>query len=140
MCIRDRLFAATRSDQTDIRLFDIEAGSSSAWITDTPTGSEYSPLKIPNKNAVSAIRLDLNGLQRLYKYDMNTGSSEPILKDLKVGYHVWYSTEILVCTVLIENRMDLVISNLKEKTSQTCLLYTSPSPRDRTRSRMPSSA
>ena len=26
------------------------------------------------------------------------------------------------------------------KTSQTCLLYTSPSPRDRTRSRMPSSA
>ena len=113
------LFAATRSDQTDIRLFDIEAGSSSAWITDTPTGSEYSPLKIPNKNAVSAIRLDLNGLQRLYKYDMNTGSSEPILKDLKVGYHVWYSTEILVCTVLIENRMDLVVYNLKDKTTFT---------------------
>ena len=27
-----------------------------------------------------------------------------------------------------------------ERTFQTCLLYTSPSPRDRTRSRMPSSA
>ena len=29
---------------------------------------------------------------------------------------------------------------LKQAHSQTCLLYTSPSPRDRTRSRMPSSA
>ena len=29
---------------------------------------------------------------------------------------------------------------LKEVTDRTCLLYTSPSPRDRTRSRMPSSA
>ena len=34
-----------------------------------------------------------------------------------------------------------VISKLKEvETSLGCLLYTSPSPRDRTRSRMPSSA
>ena len=29
---------------------------------------------------------------------------------------------------------------IKEDSPQTCLLYTSPSPRDRTRSRMPSSA
>ena len=29
---------------------------------------------------------------------------------------------------------------LKEKVDSICLLYTSPSPRDRTRSRMPSSA
>ena len=29
---------------------------------------------------------------------------------------------------------------LKSRTNKTCLLYTSPSPRDRTRSRMPSSA
>ena len=29
---------------------------------------------------------------------------------------------------------------LKQQRSNTCLLYTSPSPRDRTRSRMPSSA
>ena len=29
---------------------------------------------------------------------------------------------------------------LQQVTAQTCLLYTSPSPRDRTRSRMPSSA
>jgi hypothetical protein len=113
------LFASTRSDQTDIRLFDIDAGSTSSWITDTPTGSEYSPLKIPNKKAVSAIRLDLDGLQRLYEYDLKNGNSKPILKDLKVGYHVWYNDHILVSTVLIENRMDLVVSNLKDKTNYT---------------------
>ena len=113
------LFASTRSDQTDIRLFNIEAGSISSWISDTPTGSEYSPLKIPNKNAVSAIRLDLDGLQRLYKYDIKTGNSKPILKNQKVGYHVWYSEDILVTTVLVENRMDLVVSNLKDKTNYT---------------------
>ena len=113
------LFASTRSDQTDIRLFNIEAGSISSWISDTPTGSEYSPLKIPNKNAVSAIRLDLDGLQRLYKYDIKTGNSKPILKSQKVGYHVWYSEDILVTTVLVENRMDLVVSNLKDKTNYT---------------------
>ena len=33
-----------------------------------------------------------------------------------------------------------VILNLNRKGSWLCLLYTSPSPRDRTRSRMPSSA
>ena len=33
-----------------------------------------------------------------------------------------------------------VYFDLNEYTIQTCLLYTSPSPRDRTRSRMPSSA
>ena len=59
------LFASTRDGQTDIRLFNIEAGSTTTWITDTPTGSEYSPLKIPNKKAVSAIRLDLDGLLSL---------------------------------------------------------------------------
>ena len=33
-----------------------------------------------------------------------------------------------------------VIMNLAQELSNDCLLYTSPSPRDRTRSRMPSSA
>ena len=31
-------------------------------------------------------------------------------------------------------------AEVSQATAQTCLLYTSPSPRDRTRSRMPSSA
>lgn len=107
------VYAATRDEQTDILKFDIIKGSVKTWITDTPTGSEYSPLKIPNKESVSAIRLDLDGLQRLYEYDISTGESQLILKDVKVGYHVWHNQNILVATVLVENGMNLIIANLE---------------------------
>lgn len=112
------LFSSTREDQTDILRLNINEGSTTSWVTNTPIGSEYSPLKIPGKNAISAIRLDLDGLQRLYEYDLKTGKSTPI-SDLKIGYHVWYNDHILVATVLRENRMDLVVINLKDKTNTT---------------------
>ncbi len=113
------LFSSNRADQTDILRFNILQGSTTSWISNTPAGSEYSPLKIPGKEAISAIRLDLDGLQRLYAYDVNTGTSELILKDLKVGYHVWYNDHILVTTVLVGDRMDLVVSNLNDKSNRT---------------------
>ncbi|MEO2051203.1 MAG: nuclear transport factor 2 family protein [Allomuricauda sp.] len=112
------LFASTRADQTDIRRLNINEGSTYKWLTNTPTGSEYSPLRIPGKNAVSAIRLDLDGLQRLYEYDLKTGESKP-LSDLKIGYHVWFNKDILVATVLVENRMDLVVINFKDNSTRT---------------------
>ncbi|MGB5821742.1 MAG: nuclear transport factor 2 family protein [Saonia sp.] len=113
------LFSSTRDDQTDILRFNIREGSTTAWITDTPSGSEYSPLRIPNEDHISAIRLDINGLQRLYTYDITSGASEVLLKDLKVGYHVWYTRDILVSSVLMGNRMDLVVSNLLDGTHIT---------------------
>ena len=58
------VFASTRQEQTDILKFNVLEGSTSSWLTDTPTGSEYSPLSIPESNAISAIRLDLDGLPR----------------------------------------------------------------------------
>lgn len=112
------LFASTRNKQTDIRKYDIKTGTTS-WITNSDIGSEYSPLKIPNQEAISAIRLDTNGLQRLYRIDIKNGNSTELLKDLKVGYHVWYSEDILVATVLVDDRMDLVVANLKENTNDT---------------------
>lgn len=113
------LFSSTRSEQTDILQFNIEDGSTKKWLSDTPTGSEYSPLKIPGREAVSAIRLDLDGLQRLYAYDLKTGASEVLLKGLKVGYHVWVDPNTIVCTVLIEKRMDLVVADLMKGTHKT---------------------
>ncbi|MEC8832977.1 MAG: nuclear transport factor 2 family protein, partial [Bacteroidota bacterium] len=112
------LFAATRNGQTDILQFNVNKGSTSSWLTYTTAGSEYSPLRIPGKNAFSAIRLDVDGLQRLYEYNFKTGESIPI-SDLKIGYHVWLDEHTLVATVLIENRMDLVVIDLKEKTHNT---------------------
>ncbi|NAY90574.1 steroid delta-isomerase [Muricauda sp. JGD-17] len=112
------LFSSTRADQTDILRFNISKGSTSQWISNTPTGSEYSPLQIPGSQNISAIRLDLDGLQRLYEYDLNTGESKPIT-DLKIGYHIWYNDHILVSSVLAENRLDLVVTNLKDGTNYT---------------------
>lgn len=112
------LFASNRGGQTDIVAYRINSNKIS-WISSTPRGSEYSPLKIPDENAISAIRLDTNGLQRLYRYDFESGKSKEIIKDLKVGYHLWYDQHIIVSTVLVENRMDLVVSNLKDGTKFT---------------------
>ncbi len=109
------LFSSTRANQTDIAQYDIQKGTVN-WITNTLDGSEYSPLKIPNKEEVSAIRLDTNGLQRLYTYDILTGKDMELLKDLKVGYHLWYNDHIIVSSVLVDNRMDLVVSDLKKGT------------------------
>ncbi|MDO6472431.1 nuclear transport factor 2 family protein [Maribacter sp. 1_MG-2023] len=112
------LFSSTRKRQTDIALYDL-IDKTTTWLSNTPNGSEYSPLKIPGRDAVSAVRLDEDGLQRLYEYDLKTGDSKVLIPNLKVGYHVWYSNDIIVCTVLIENRMDLVVYNLKENTNYT---------------------
>lgn len=112
------LFASTRDQQTDIARYDIEEEKLS-WITNSKVGSEYSPLKIPNQQAISAIRLDTTGLQRLYEIDFQKGTAKELLKDLVVGYHVWYGENILVCTVLAGEQMDLVVANLKEKTNHT---------------------
>ena len=112
------LFASTRQDQTDILQFNVDEGSTSSWLTYTTAGSEYSPLRIPGKHVISAIRLDVDGLQRLYKYDFKSGEPTPIT-DLKIGYHIWYSEQVLVATVLVENRMDLKVINLEDNTQKT---------------------
>ncbi|MEC7771259.1 MAG: nuclear transport factor 2 family protein [Bacteroidota bacterium] len=112
------LFASTREDQTDILRFNVNEGSTSSWLTYTTAGSEYSPLRIPGKNAISAIRLDVDGLQRLYEYDVETSESTPI-SDLKIGYHVWFDDQVIVATVLVDNRMDLVVLDLEEHTQNT---------------------
>ena len=47
------------------------------------------------------------------------GNPNVLLKDLKVGYHVWYNKDIVVSTVLVEDRMDLVVSHLADQTHYT---------------------
>ncbi len=112
------LFSSTRHGQTDIAAYRINKDSLE-WLTNTPDGSEYSPLKVPGKKAFSSIRLDKDGTQLLHRYEVTNDKSKVLLEDQKVGYHVWYSKNVLVTTVLIENRMDLVVSNLKDGTNYT---------------------
>lgn len=112
------VFASTRNSQTDIAKYSIDTGEIS-WLTDTSSGSEYSPLRIPESNSVSAVRLDTTGLQRLYKYNTSDGSSTLVLEDAKIGYHTWFTSEMLVATILVENRMDLIVSKLSDTIKYT---------------------
>lgn len=112
------LFSSTRNGQTDIAKYDIES-ERTTWVTDTPQGSEYSPLKIPGKNSASAIRLDSTGLQRLYEYSVWDGTYSELLKDLKVAYHVWFNPNIVVSSVSEDDRLDLIVSNLSDGTHKT---------------------
>lgn len=112
------LYSRTRNGQTDIALYFLKDGTTT-WLSDTPGGSEYSPLKIPGREAVSAIRLDTTGLQRLYAYPLRGGDPALLVEGLKVGYHLWVDSDLLVCTVLVEDRMDLVVVNFKDNSQHT---------------------
>lgn len=107
------LFSSTRNGQTDIAAYAANKDSV-IWKTNTAGGSEYSPLKIPGSKNFSAVRLDEDGKQLLYEYNWETGGSQVLVKNLKVGYHVWFNEDILVNSVLVDDRMDLIVSNLKD--------------------------
>ncbi|MGC1631848.1 MAG: DUF6265 family protein [Gelidibacter sp.] len=105
------LYAGTRNGQTDIVQYHIQSGSKT-WRSSTK-GGEYSPLKIPNQNAVSAIRLDPDGKQRLYRYNLKNGTNALILDTLVVGYHVWFDQNTLISSVLENDYLSLYQSDLK---------------------------
>ena len=107
------VYASTRKNQTDVLQYNTST-QEKKWLTSTGYGSEYSPQKIMGDEALSAIRLDSSGLQRLYRYDLKEDASVPIHKSLKIGYHVWYKKDLLIATVLVADRMDLVYLNLKD--------------------------
>ena len=73
-------------------------------------------------------------------------SIEPILKRVprKPGVYQFFDEEGAILYVgkakNLKNRVSSYFNKQKYENGKTCLLYTSPSPRDRTRSRMPSSA
>ena len=105
------LYVGTRNSQTDIVKYNIKSGSKT-WISST-NGGEYSPLKIPNQNEVSAVRLDPDGKQRLYRYSLKNSANSVISDTLVVGYHVWYDQNTVIASVLEPNYMSLYVSNLK---------------------------
>jgi hypothetical protein len=110
------LFASNKSGNTEIVLKNIN--NSETYIkSDTPNGGEYSPQKIPDSNHISAVRLDKNGLQRFYKYDINTKKSTVLIPDLKVAYPAWFNKNTVVSAVIVNDSLELIVSNLKKKTN-----------------------
>tara|TARA_R110002073_G_scaffold23229_3_gene79337 strand:- start:8435 stop:9721 length:1287 start_codon:yes stop_codon:yes gene_type:complete len=110
------LYAGTRNGQTDIVKYNINYDSK-IFINHTE-GGEYSPLKIPNKNEISAVRLDPDGLQRLYAYNLKNGESIELIKELVVAYYTWYDENTIVCAAIEDNGLNLYVVNIKNGTSK----------------------
>lgn len=110
------LYAGYRNEQTDIVSYTISTDSKT-WISSTE-GSEYSPAKMPNEDAVSAIRLDRDGKQLLYKYSIKNGENSALMDTLIVGYHNWYEPDIIMSSVLEDDSMSLYLTHLQDNFSR----------------------
>jgi WD40 repeat protein len=113
------LFAGNKGGQTDIALYDISK-KTKTWFHKTTKGGEYSPILIPgSKGKVSAVRLDPDGLQRLYVYDTISKENIELIEGLQVAYYDFYNAETIVASVLSDDKLDLVFSNFKAKKTDT---------------------
>lgn len=110
------LFASTRNGQTDIAQYHINYNSK-IFINSTE-GGEFTPLKIPNKNAVSAVRLDKDGKQRLYSYSLSNGESTELINDLVVAYYTWYDENTTVSSVIEGEQLNLFVTDVIENKSR----------------------
>ena len=111
------LYAGTQNGQTDIVMYDLTTNTSNIVNKTTP-GGEYSPKQIPGSKNIAAVRLDTNGLQRLYSYtqtDTNQGDSRMLLDTLEVAYFAFFDHNRIVASVLAANQLNLMVANLKTK-------------------------
>ena len=108
------LFASTREDQTDIKAYNTLTFKTT-WLTDTEA-SEYSPLKIPGKEAFSAVKLEKDGQQHLYSYNLNnTAESVLLIDDIVIGYHLWLHKNIIISSILKDENLTLTVSDFRFK-------------------------
>jgi len=110
------LFSSTRNGQTDIAEYRTNY-SSKTWLCFTE-GGEYTPLKIPNSKNVSAVRLDKDGKQRLYKYNLRNTEITELIKDLVVAYYMWYDKNTIVSAVIEESNLNLYVTDLRNGSSK----------------------
>lgn len=104
------MYARDRDGQTDIALYD-NAKDSTVFLSETPSGSEFSPTRIPDSPDVAAVRLDEDGTQQLYIYSGN--DSNRLLSPAKVGYFDFYSDEQILAAVVTPSGMNLHFMDLK---------------------------
>lgn len=104
------------SAQTDIFSYNLRENVA-LRMTQTKV-SEYSPEYIPNEHYFSAVVVEKDSAQRLWKYDLRrfdtiSKPSELVLPDVKdVAYSRWYNSDLVVICLLPEP-MKLAYSNPK---------------------------
>ena len=94
------LFTSNRDGkQTDIYRYDL-ATKALTQLTRTPE-SEYSPIVTPDRKSFSVIRVEADGAQRLWRFDLDGSNPRLVLETVKpVGYHVWIDETRLALFVL----------------------------------------
>lgn len=107
------LFSTARNGKTDIGKYDAFK-EKLTYINNTPSGGEYSPLRIPNSKNISAVRLDDDGKQRLYSYDFNTGESKELIENRIVAYYVWANKKIIIGAVIEGGELNLRLFDLEK--------------------------
>lgn len=95
------LFTSTRGDgQADIWRVSVRGGAP-VRVTRTDPESEYSATPIPGQSGFSAIRVERDSTQRLWRFDSDGGGAQLVLNALRpVGYHVWIGDATLGTFVL----------------------------------------
>ena len=98
----------------------------------------YTGLMYLGKEATNAKNVNVFAMPRMKEYLETNGPWSQLVSEknisltqIKEEQSIPLSSNLTVTPFLVPHR---------DEYSETCLLYTSPSPRDRTRSRMPSSA
>ncbi len=107
------LYARNNVGQTDISVYNLSENTERFFNTKTE-GGEYSPQPFPNSNDITAVRLDPDGKQRLYRYAEN-GTSEELIPDLVVAYYTNYDEHTVVNSIIEGDDLHLVVYNLKEE-------------------------
>ena len=114
------LFAANNHGQTDIADFNISLNKK-GWFHKGSVSSQYSPQKLPSSQTVLSVHLDSTGYQRLYTHSPGNATFEETIPNLRVAYFAMFNDHLMLATVLADDGMDLIISNLKTKKTDTLL-------------------
>lgn len=104
------LLSAERNGQTDVLKYNFKTNKKE-FLTQTD-GSEYSPQPIPKTSKIAAVRLEKNGLQRFYQYDLENKKSSILIENIAVAYFRFIDSKKVLATILNDQVMDLVSINL----------------------------
>jgi hypothetical protein len=90
--------SAQDDGRTDIKEYDIKTGRFSL-VTQT-ADREYSPTVTPDGKFISCIIQRDNGAQDLGRFPISGGPAEVLIDNLKVGYHAWMNSGVVLVFVL----------------------------------------
>ena len=94
------LYTRGVGDRTDIWRYD-PAADAHAAVTETADQSEYSATPTPDGTGFSAIVVEPDSLQRLWRFDLDGSNGAPVFEDIApVGYHAWITPEVVGMFVL----------------------------------------